>query len=84
MTQIRKKLTRPRGDMLHHDNGAHRLSPRSADARHVDGYEAGIYDHLAEHEDRADVKECGTTFAHTPDDALEPGPNCVFCHQPLK
>lgn len=80
MAQIRKKLTRPRGDMLHHDNGAHRLSPRSADARHVDGYDAGINDHLDEHEVRAD--ECGTAFAHTPDRDIDPGPDCAICGEP--
>ena len=77
MTRLTKTGTQESYERLHHPNGAHRGSARSANGSDLDHFEQAIRPHLAEHEAR--INECGTAFAHTPDRDIDPGPDCVFC-----
>lgn len=81
MTRLTTTGTRDSFERLHHPNGAHRGTARSANGSDLDHFEQAIRPHLAEHQDRVD--ECGTAFAHTPDRDIDPGPDCVFCEQPI-
>lgn len=82
MTRLHKTTTNRNHHLLHHDNGAHRGTPPTAQGRDIDAFYNGIDPHLDAHRRR--VAECGTAFAHTPDRDTSPGPDCVFCKQPLE
>lgn len=77
MTRLTKTGTQESYERLHHPNGAHRATARSANGSDLDHFEQAIRPHLAEHEARID--ECGAAFAHTPDRDIDPGPDCAFC-----
>lgn len=82
MTRLHKTTTNRSHHLLHADGGAHRTSPPTAQGRDIDAFYNAIDPHLDAHRRR--VADCGTAFAHTPDRDINPGPECVFCKQPLK